>query len=279
MSLPGDLRSCAMTLLVLVHLVSAGLGAGQESVSLTQQVLAHPGFSWQSLHDGAVRLHYQPATFAERHRIMLLRSANAAVARGIDFLGLSGYERQLNVFYVDNRQQMEQLVGRPVSGYSDWTGSGVFLVCNPDWRSFDAHEIAHVLSIGQWGWPSQSSRWMIEGLPTAIDGWCQEFDIDTMARYLSETGVWPGLEIFSTEYTELGEVRAGILAASLIRYLRGEYGPEAIRSLWLNGPAEFASSLGMDLDRIEEDWKSHLDQIPDSMVNTDWDEIDAHGCG
>lgn len=178
MTLP-NLRFCGTVLIILDLAFTAALALGQDRVSLTEQVLTHPDFIWQSVTDGSVRLHYQADTFAERHRIMLLRSAEAAIDQGLAFLGRSGYERELNVFYVDSRQQMEQMVGSPVTGYSDWTGSGVFLVCNPEWRSFDTHEIAHVLSIGQWGWPTQNSRWIIEGLPIAIDGWCQEIDIDT----------------------------------------------------------------------------------------------------
>ena len=103
--------------------------------------------------------------------------------------------------------------------------------------------------------------------------------IDTIASYLVQVGVWPGLGRFRSEYADLGEIAAGVLAASLISYLRAEYGPEAITSLWLDGPAKFSASLGMDLERLEANWRRHLDQVADPMSEADWERIDAEGCG
>jgi hypothetical protein len=276
---PSGPKINAVVLPALLCLFAANPVAGQESDSLTQEVLAHPDFTWRSITEDSVRIYFQPETFSERHRIMLLRSAKAAISQGNEFLGFPAYGRTLNVFYVDDRQQMEVLVGRPVTGYSDWTGSGIFVVCNAEWRSFDTHEIAHVLSIGSWGWPTESSHWMIEGLPIAIDRWCQKFDVDALSCSLVQAGIWPGLEDFLSEYAELGEVRAGVLAASFIRYVRAELGPEAVRSLWVEGPDGFSASWEMDLERFEAGWLEYLRQVTCRTGETDWETLDEEGCG
>jgi hypothetical protein len=135
--------------------------------------LSNPDFTLRSLAASGVQLYYRSNSFAERHRMMLSRSAQAAIVTALTFLELEADKKELRVIYVDNRAQMKQLIGSAYSGYADWTGHGVFLVCNPDWHSFDTHEITHLLSMGRWGRPIEHSTWMIEGIPIAVDGWCQ----------------------------------------------------------------------------------------------------------
>jgi hypothetical protein len=86
----------------------------------------------------------------------------------------------LNVFFVYNRSEMERLVGSPVTGFANWSADAIFLVCSPDWRSFEKHEFAHIITMGIWGTPHETSRWMVEGIAIAADGWCREYLEETV---------------------------------------------------------------------------------------------------
>ncbi len=243
------------------------------------RALANPDFTWHSMADAGIRLYYQPGSFAERHRVMLMRSARAAVARGLDFLEMKPDSLELRVLYLEDRKQMEQLVGHTYSGLADSEAHGVLLVCNANWRSFDTHEITHVLSLGRWGEPVEGSTWMREGLPIAVDGWCQTDDVDHIASYLVSTGVWPGLSEFLAHGRSLGEIPAGVLAGSLIRYLRQRFGAPVIEAAWRSGLDSALKARKVDPKGMEAEWLHSLKDLPNPLTDKEWEKIKADGCG
>ena len=243
------------------------------------RALTNPNFTWRSFGAAGVRLYYQPGSFAERHRVMLLRSAQAALAKGLDFLEMKTDGRELRVIYVDDRGQMQRLIGHRYAGYSDWAGHGIFLVCNRDWRSFDTHEITHILTLGRWGRPHEGSAWMREGLPIAVDGWCQTADIDRIARYLVSAGHWPGLSAFMADASALGEIQGGVLAASLIRHLRERYGAAVIEKAWRSGLEAALEVRGVDPAKAEAEWLESLRNLARPLTDEEWQKLKAGGCG
>jgi hypothetical protein len=249
------------------------------SQNLVQRALDDPYFKWQSVENTDARVYYKPGSFADRHRHTLLRSVTAAIDEDLEFLGESGYEAVLNVFYVDDRKEMERIVGNPVSGYANWSASGIFLVVAPDWRSFEKHEFGHIITMGVWGAPHPSSRWMIEGICIAADGWCGEYSVDEIAHYYLTEGQLPPLEELPANLAELGEIRGGIYAASVIGFIRREYGADAVRRLWTNGSANLSDTLGLPFDKIETRWKQYLERETEDGVQVDMGPIDESGCG
>ena len=259
--------------------LSTSVAWSQATDSEIDAALTASNFTWHSLAAAGVRVYYQPGSFAERHRVMLLRSAQAAVASGLAFLELEADSLELRVIYVDDREQMQQAIGHRYTGYSDWTGHGVFLVCNPEWRSFDTHEITHVLSMGRWGLPVDHSAWMIEGLPIAVDGWCQTADVDHIASFLVSTGHWPGLAAFIADPKALGEIPGGVLAASLIRHLREQYGAPIIEAVWRSGFEAALKARQLAPTRVEAEWLNSLRRVINPLTEEEWQKLKSGGCG
>ncbi|UCE18142.1 MAG: hypothetical protein JSV84_14965 [Gemmatimonadota bacterium] len=275
------MKRCTASLIgfVFIALALASVFSAQEYVSLVKRALDDSSFHWRSFEAEDVRLFYKPDSFAERHRVMLVRSAKASVEEVLKFLGEPGYDRILHVFYVDTRKEMDRIIGRPVAGYADWTGSGVFLVLNPEWRSFDTHEITHVLSMSLWGTPDPTSRWMVEGVAVSCDGWCQEYSVDEIASYLLSQDQLPPLHELFRNFAELGEIRAGFYAASVIGFVRNRYGPDALRDLWMNGSGDLSGSLGSTIDEIEASWKKYLKETAGNEIQIDLENIEELECG
>lgn len=266
-------------LIVVTLVLVAGVATAQTPDSEIDRALERKDFRWRSIAEDEVRLFYQEGSFAERHRIMLLRGARAALTAGLVFLEMADDGRQLRVLYVDDRGQMEKLIGRPYAGYADWSGHGVFLVCNAEWRSFDTHEISHVLSFGRWGDPAAASSWMIEALPIAIDGWCQTADIDDIAAFLTATGRWPGLAAYTEDHAALGEIAGGVLGASLVRHMQLRYGAAIIAAAWRSGLTTALMAEELDPGQVEQDWLESLRGRPDPLNEEEWQILDADGCG
>jgi hypothetical protein len=233
---------------------------------------------WELVEAEGVRVFFKAGTFAERHRHMLLRSAQTAVSEVLEFLGEPGLDQELRLIYVDSRQEMEALVGYPITGFAVWSENGVFLVINPDWRSFEKHEIAHVVTIGRWGAPDPTSRWMIEGIAVSCDGWCREYSIDEIARHLIIHDELPALPELFDDFGSLGEIRGGVYAASIIGFIRNTYGTAAVRRLWTNGIGDLGDATGVTIEEMEASWRQHLQQTF-GAVDVDYEAIEANGCG
>jgi hypothetical protein len=264
--------------MLLLIVVPAKLPA-QDDSDLAKKALEDTTFTWKSLGSEGVRIYFQSGSFAERHRAMLLRSASTAVNEALDRLGEPDYDRSIRIFYLGSREEMNQIIGRPVSGFANWSASSVFVVFTPDWRSFETHEISHVLTMELWGPPHAASRWMVEGIPIYCDGWCREYSVDEIAyRFLSQDEL-PPLEEFFDGFASLGEIRGGFYAASVIGFIRHTYGTGALRSLWLRGHGDFKKLLGADASQVQAAWRDYLESTVSKDTQVDLEAIQEFGCG
>jgi hypothetical protein len=253
--------------------------SGQEIDDLVQKALSDSTFTWRTTASDRIKIYYQRDSFAERHRMMILRSITTAVDEVLDLLGESKWDSRLNVFYVESREEMKRLVGRPYTGFSNWTANGIFIVLNPEWRSFEKHEFTHVVTMGLWGSPDVTSRWMIEGLAIYSDGWCREYTVDEIAFYFLSNDQLPSLQELFDDFANLGEIRAGISAASIIGFIRNTYGMPKLRNLWFNGVGNLEEVLGKDITQIENSWKLYLKRTERKDIQVDLDKINKLGCG
>jgi len=257
-------------------LIAAAPVAAQYSDDLVKKALAE--HSWESVAAGGLTVFYKPGSFAERHRHMLLRSAQVAVSEVTEWLGEAEYNRKLRLIYIDSREEMNELVGRPATGLAVWTENSVFLVANSEWRSFEKHEITHVVTMGEWGAPDPTSQWMVEGISISCDGWCREYSVDEIASHLLSRGELPPLPEFFDSFRTLGEVRGGVYAASVIGFIRNTWGIDAVRKLWTNGTTGVGGSVGATIEEIDLLWKAYLEEAIGD-VEVDYDAIEENGCG
>lgn len=267
-----------LVVVLLLVMIVTGVSA-QRNTDLVQRALDDSTFTWTSFESEGVRIYAQPGSFADRHRAMLLRSVATVLNEVLDIIGEPEYDRMLNVFYLDSREQMERIVGSPVTGLANWSASGVFVVLNPQWRSFEKHEIAHVLTMELWGSPHETSRWMIEGIAVYCDGWCREYSVDEIAWHFLSRDELPPLQELFDDPRALGEIRGGFYSASVIGFIRHQYGVETVRSLWLEGPDKLTEVLGTDIHHIERQWKGYLESTVNKDVEVDLQVIEDSGCG
>jgi len=120
---------------------------------------------------------------------------------------------------------------------------------------------------------------MIEGICITADGWCREYTIDQVAYCFPPGGQRPPLEEHSETLAELGEIRGGMYAASVIGFIREEFGADAVRSLGTEGSTILSDTMGLSFDRIEVMWKEYLGREVDGGIQVDIVSIDVSGCG
>lgn len=251
----------------------------QDNTGFVERILKDNGFNWKKQKTEGVVIYFQEGSFAERHRAMFLRSVSVAVEEVKHLLGEEGYPRPINVFYLDSRSQMREAVGQPYTGFAAWSSDAIFVVCHPEWRSFEKHELIHLFSMGLWGHPDNSSRWMVEGLAVFGDGFCGNYTVDELASLIVNADENPPLEQFFTQFRSLGEIRGGMISASFIGYLHNEYGADSIKKLWQDGMSQIGDITGKDVDRLEAEWKRYLQKKVPETPNLNISILDDLMCG
>lgn len=266
-------------LLALAGPARAAIDWDEPPTGLEQEALANPDFHWSLLQGERCRVHYLAGTFAARHIDALTRSADGAVAKTLAALGEERYERPVDVFYIGSREEMIALVGVRATGYADWRSSSVFLVCNPEWRTFDVHEITHVIAASLWGVPAEPVWWIREGLSVAVDGRCRDHGVDQVAAEMLRRGDLPNPRDLIEHFADQGELRGYLASGSLVAFLLERYGPGKVREIWQRGGGEIEKILGTDLDALDGEWRAALDGVEGRIAPEEWEHVMNEGCG
>lgn len=252
---------------------------GEAPSGLEARALADTHYVWKALRGEAVRVHYRPDTFAARHVVALTRSADAAVRRAVEVVGIEHYDRPVDVFFFDTRDQLIDFVRVPATGYADWASSSVFLVCNPTWRAFDTHEITHVVSIDTWGVPAEPVWWIREGLAVYADGRCRDHAVRALAAEYLRRGELPHARDLIDRFSEVGEMPGYLGGGSFVEFLYDTYGVDAVRKIWQRGGDAIEPVLGTSLDDLDARWRESLRRVDPGVSPEEWRKVIDVGCG
>jgi hypothetical protein len=160
-------------------------------------------------------------------------------------------------------------------------GELIVLVHNDSVRAFTRHEVMHAVARRVWGAPG--APWVDEGLATWADGRCQSASVLAVARDALRAepeltaaglparfarGAGPFLAPRHTAY---------VLAASLVDFVYGRGGPEALRTTWRTGvpPGGPASATGS----VTASWRRHVERAAAGQRGLSSSALAARGCG
>lgn len=262
---------------VPAFLLLAVQALAQEPTGLAASALANPSFAWQRDSIPGFRVYTIPGSYSHAHRDSLARSLPTALAHAQRLIAAPHWTGVIDVFYVDDRSQMEAITGAPVTGFAHVLAKAVFLVTNRDWRAFERHEIMHVVAGNTWGHDPRRNAWLIEGLGQAADGSCAGYPNEAMAVALAQRDGWIALDTMLRRFREQSDLRAYLQSASFTRYLLDHAGIPAVRTLW---QAEADTSTMVRGERLavwERRWRAGLaaSPVPDEVAAN----VQAIGCG
>jgi hypothetical protein len=271
---------CALSLVWLwaCARVAEAPAAVQEPAGSALAALQHPDFTWRTRTARGCRVHYEPDTFAARHIAALTRSAEGALDRARDMLG-EPYDRIIDVFYIGSREEMQALMDVRATGFADWESSAVYLVCTEEWRSFDVHEITHIVSLTAWGRPVEPVWWIREGLAVAVDGRCLDLSVDAYAAEWLRRGELPSAEDLALRFHEQGELRGYLGSGSLVGFLAAEFGMDAVEEIWKRGAEDLPEVLGVGFQELDARWRETLRTVEERPSEAEWAIMLDAGCG
>lgn len=242
-----------------------------------QRILADSRYEWVTIETENTRIHFPAEGYAEKMRSSLPERAEGARREVLARLSVSDYPDLLHLFYVDDREDMANLTGNPVTGYSYFNDHAAVVVFNESWRAFERHELTHTVTLGTWAEPAGPA--VVEGLATYVDGACGGYDNGRIARTFLDQGVLIPLETLSGDFRTQNDLIAYLQAGAVIEFVVDSVGPGTVDLLWDQGLLASPDLLGISpevFQREFEEWlASRYAPIPDVALEA----IRGGGCG
>jgi hypothetical protein len=257
----------SMTIGLLLCAVAAGCAYGQSNDDggpVARRLLADSAAQWRTVSVPGARLHLAPGGAADRDAAAVAESVTAIRRDLLALLSMPAAQetsRRADLFFLNSRDEMRQLTGRPLAGFiQEGEPTGVFVV-TPGYRyaSLLRHELAHLYSFEVWGAP-RAGRWLVEGFAAWAAGSCQGHSPDELAAGAVARGALVPLTELANHFERVAEDVAMPEAASIVGFLVRREGLDTIRRRWKEEPGT-VHPLGQTGPALEEAWLDELSRV------------------
>jgi hypothetical protein len=245
---------------------------------LAAAAIANPNFRWIRRAAPGYRVYFLADSYPARHQDSLLRRLPEALAHARRILQVDSTPAPIDLFFIETRPQMEDLIGGRATGFAQPLAHAVFLVTNPEWRAFERHEVMHVVAVDGWGQIAPGNDWLQEGLAQFADGRCGAYANGDVALALSRRHGWIPFDDVVTRFRSLPDLRGYLQAAAFVQYLHERFGAAALQPLWSDTTSRETRIAGQPLFDVERQWRSTLRatrQVSDESLS----RIEQKGCG
>ena len=248
---------------ILLFAAASALGwagdsdAGTAVVSpAVRQYLNNPAFEWKCERTAHFHICVEPQFESDHFIKTLKRNAERDRRHVLDMIGAQAYDPVINVFLVNSRSRLKDLIGFDGDGRSRPNQHTIFSVVTP-YRLHLTHEISHEVLTNLWG---AAEHWIEEGFAVYAT---ESLTVDQhCSHWMSSGQLVPLAKLVNADwntatyspdvtYPELG---------GFIKYLRETYGLDRIQQVWKGGSASVPEVFGKPLSRLEEDWLDALRQ-------------------
>jgi hypothetical protein len=234
---------------------------------LARRLLAQRQFRWSTYDIANGHLHFRENSWAARTQRALAQATDSARTTSLQLLEMQD-TMPIEVFFVDTRREMQQLVGSPIGGMVQPGERTAILVYNERYIPFLAHELTHLYTHFNWGGPA--GRWMSEGIAAWVSGPCQGRDVGSLTKGMHDAGELATWRDLIAQFDRLDEVPANLQAASMIGFLIEKQGIAFVRGLWTSGDWNSIYAL-------ESEWRGRVEQTPKS-ARLDLARLQERGC-
>ncbi len=242
-----------------------------------KRILGDGRYAWITLETEHTHIHFPAGSFAEAQAGALPGRAEGARELVLDRLAMSEYDEPLHLFYVDGREDMANLTGSPVTGYSFFNDHAAVVVFNEGWRAFELHELTHTVTLGTWGDPAGPA--VVEGLATYVDGACGGYPNGRIARTFLDRGSLLPMEVLAEEFRRQNDLIAYLQAGTTIEFVVDGGGAETIRHLWNRGLLASPNLLGISPDAFQREFRDWLALKYAPISDNALEAIRLGGCG
>lgn len=257
-------RTLSLLLAAVPLLASCGsLIVLQRSVD---SLRSQSGFQWTRSEIDGFAIYAEPGSESASELEVIAEASVRARDRVLEYAGASAYAPLVSVFAVDSRDRMRDLIGRRTNATGFYSSNAICLVWPRTGRSGLTHELTHLVTMGLWGVPD---RWVNEGVAVDATGPWHGHDTDAVCKVLRRNGRLPSLNELTRRFGSVPSAQSYPAVGSFIRFLREQYGKDALRRVWDEGRSALPDVTEVDIERLEALWLARVDAADAAGVEYD----------
>lgn len=176
----------------------------------------------------------------------------------LEFLGVQKYKSKLNLFMVDSRKKMKEIIGMETNGIANVEDNTVYSIFNANIKTYGKHEFCHVITCNEWG--IYKEIWLSEGLAVNSDNNWWGYDLHSLANYLKVKGKLIPIEDIVENFYKYDSFITYPESGSFVKYIKEKYGLDIIKELWKVGRIGFENKLSKNISEIEKDWIQEINK-------------------
>jgi hypothetical protein len=232
---------------------------------LASRLLADRAGDWITVDVPGLRIHARRGSAAAADARVIAQSASARRREVLAMLGAPesyGLTSPANLFFVNSRDDMHTLTGRPLMGFvqpDEPTGAFVY---TPGYRytTLLRHELTHLFAFQLWG-NTTAGPWLVEGLAVWSAGECQGHTADEFAAGARARGELVPLKHLAARFREVSEAVAMPQAGSIVGFLIRREGLTSVAQRWRRPASPHEHPLGPDGMSLERAWLDGLQHV------------------
>ncbi len=227
---------------------------GQKSL---KQLLSNKDFKWVvDSSSSRITIYYQTDSWVSSRMEIVKQKMLKQIDSVQSFMQINPYNPRINLFIVDTRKQMKDLIGWETNGTAFYKHNILTGVASEKSNAiFANHELFHLIAMNIWGVPE---TWLNEGMAIYADNNWYGYDLYQLTNYLMINNRYVPLEKLIKEFRNVDSMLSYPLMGSFTRYLNETYGREMVIHIWKGKSKQLEKLTGKSLAELEKDWLAKI---------------------
>lgn len=225
--------------------------SAEEVYAFQKGIIHHKAYSWEKLETENFVI-YVPKDSKHTKKIKEIgKRTEESKNQVLEILQGVKPEEKPVIFFLETRDQMNQLVGHPAGGWTETRQNTVFVVENDEEPAPLRHELGHLYSWRTWGKPM--GYWLSEGVAVYAAGDCSGHSLHIWAAGIDWNQKSRSLR-YLEENWDFTKAAPHLQAGSFVKYVIEKYGSKAFIEIWEKGMGASLEATGKTAEALEQDW-------------------------
>ena len=224
-----------------------------------------------------VAFNFPDSGFAYERKSDYVKQCLEAIQSNVQIIGLESFSDTIQIRFLRSREDMFWLTGSKPSGMANPYVNTVYLVADGNKTPPIKHELMHLITMLEWGYPHVSSTLINEGLAAYAEDNCNGYNVAQIYRYFMETDKLIDIDSLTSDFYAQSEMIGYHQSACVVEYLLNNYNNEQFKQLWTQGFDSFESMYGISFSKAKVDLEKALLKKYPSAPDIDWETF-KEGC-
>lgn len=205
-----------------------------------------------------IKFTFPDSGYAFENKENFVKQSFNAMKENSKTIGLNKFTDTIFIRFLLSRNEMKKYTGTKGGGAATTYTKTLFVVANENEKPPLTHELMHLMSTMEWGYPARSSDWMNEGLGTFAADNCNGYNVAQIYRYFLENDKLISMDLLSSDFYKHPEMVGYHQSGYIVEYLLSYYNIEQFKKLWTDGFENFKEIYDVPFSKVKADLEKYV---------------------